>query len=34
MQIVILEGSPNQNGSTHLLAEAFANDARENGHCV
>lgn len=34
MQIEILEGSPNQNGSTHLLAEAFANGARENGHRV
>lgn len=34
MQNVILECSPNQNGSTHLLAEAFANGVRENGHRV
>ena len=34
MKIVLLEGSPNPNGSTHLLAESFANGARETGHTV
>lgn len=34
MKIVIFEGSPNRNGSTHLLAESFANGAREAGHRV
>ena len=34
MKIVILEGSPNRNGSTHLLVESFANGAKETGHSV
>lgn len=34
MKIVILQGSPSRNGSTHLLAESFANGAREAGHSV
>lgn len=34
MKIVILEGSPNRKGSTHLLAEAFADGAKESGHIV
>lgn len=34
MKIVVLEGSPNRNGSTHLLVEAFSNGAKEAGHSV
>lgn len=34
MKIVVLEGSPNGRGSTHLLAEAFSSGAREAGHSV
>lgn len=34
MKIVVLEGSPNRSGSTHLLAEAFSNGAKEAGHSV
>ena len=34
MKIVILEGSPNQNGSSHMLAEEFAKGAGEAGHEV
>ena len=32
MKIVILEGSPNQNGSSNLLAGAFIRGAQEAGH--
>lgn len=34
MKIVILQGSPNVNGSTALLVEAFARGAKEAGHEV
>lgn len=34
MKIVILLGSPNRNGSTHLLAECFRQGAQEAGHTV
>lgn len=34
MKIVILVGSPNRNGSTHLLAECFRQGAQEAGHTV
>ena len=34
MKIVILEGSPNKNGSTHMLAEQFRKGAEEAGHSV
>lgn len=34
MKIVILLGSPNRNGSTHLLAECFRRGAQEAGHTV
>lgn len=34
MNIVILEGSPNKNGSSHLLAEHFIRGAEESGHNV
>lgn len=34
MKIVILEGSPNQNGSSNLLAENFICGAEEAGHSV
>ena len=34
MQIVILESSPNLNGASNTLAEAFAAGAREAGHSV
>ena len=34
MNIVVLTGSPNKNGSTSLLAEEFARGAREAGHNV
>lgn len=34
MKILILEGSPNRSGSTHLLAESFANGAKDAGHTV
>lgn len=34
MKIVILEGSPNRKGSTHLLVEAFAEGAKESGHSI
>ena len=34
MKIVILEGSPNKNGSSNLLAECFRQGAEEAGHSV
>lgn len=34
MEIVILEGSPNRQGSSHMLAEEFAKGADEAGHKV
>ncbi len=34
MKIVVLEGSPNQNGSSNLLAENFIRGAEEAGHSV
>ena len=34
MKIVILEGSPNKNGSSNLLAKAFMQGAAEAGHAV
>ena len=34
MNIVVLQGSPNRNGSTALLAEEFSRGAREAGHTV
>ena len=34
MKIVILQGSPNINGSTNLLAEAFTKGAEESNHEV
>ena len=32
MRIIILMGSPNQNGSTSILAEQFVQGAEESGH--
>lgn len=34
MKIVILQGSPNKNGSTAILAESFKKGAEEAGHSV
>ena len=34
MNIVVLEGSPNKNGSSNLLAEQFIRGATEAGHSV
>lgn len=34
MKIIVLQGSPNQNGSSHLLAESFRRGAEEAGHTV
>ena len=34
MKIVILEGSPNRNGSSNMLAEEFIKGAGEAGHEV
>ena len=34
MKIVILEGSPNKNGSSNLLAGEFIRGAKETGHSV
>ena len=34
MNIVVLTGSPNKNGSTHLLADCFRRGAEEAGHRV
>ena len=32
MKIIILMGSPNRNGSTHILVEHFVRGAEESGH--
>lgn len=34
MKIVVLQGSPNVNGSTAILVEAFSRGARDAGHSV
>ena len=34
MKIVILQGSPNTNGSTNLLVESFTKGAIESGNVV
>ena len=34
MKIVILEGSPNKNGSSNMLADRFRQGAKEAGHSV
>ena len=34
MKIVVLEGSPNKNGSSNLLADCFKQGAEEAGHSV
>ena len=34
MKIVVLEGSPNKNGSSNLLAENFIRGAEEAGHSI
>lgn len=34
MKIVVLEGSPNKNGSSNLLADCFRQGAEEAGHTV
>ena len=34
MKIIVLQGSPNTNGSTALLSKEFARGARETGHEV
>ena len=34
MKIIILEGSPNKNGSSNLLADCFRRGAEEAGHSV
>ena len=34
MKIVVLEGSPNKNGSSNLLADCFRQGAEEAGHSV
>lgn len=34
MKIVVLEGSPNKNGSSYMLAANFIRGAEENGHRV
>ena len=34
MKIVLLQGSPNKNGSTNILAENFSKGAKEAGHDV
>ena len=34
MKIVILQGSPNRDGSTRILADSFAQGARAAGHSV
>lgn len=34
MKIVVLEGSPNKNGSSNLLADCFKQGAEEAGHTV
>ena len=32
MKIVLLQGSPNKNGSTNILAENFRKGAKDAGH--
>lgn len=34
MKIIVLEGSPNKNGSSNLLADCFCQGAKEAGHSV
>ena len=34
MKIIVLEGSPNKKGSTHILADCFRQGAEEAGHTV
>ena len=34
MEIVILQGSPNKNGSSNMLADSFAEGAKAAGHNV
>ena len=34
MKIVVLQGSPNRHGSTHLLADSFRQGAESAGHIV
>ena len=34
MEIIVLQGSPNRNGSTALLADEYIRGAREAGHTV
>ena len=34
MNIVVLQGSPNRNGSSNLLAESFRQGAQAAGHTV
>ena len=34
MKILVLEGSPNKKGSTHLLVDCFRQGAQEAGHTV
>ena len=34
MKIVMLEGSPNKNGSSNLLADCFRQGAEEVGHTI
>ena len=34
MKIVVLEGSPNKKGSTHILADCFRQGAEGAGHTV
>ena len=34
MKIIVLEGSPNKNGSTHILADCFRQGAEGAGHTV
>ena len=34
MKIIVLEGSPNKNGSSNLLADCFKQGAEEAGHSV
>lgn len=31
MKILVLEGSPNKNGSTHILADCFRQGGRRSG---
>lgn len=34
MKIIVLQGSPNKNGSTNILVEEFSRGAKESGHTV